>query len=144
MSDPAQLQAEADAAIAAAPPPADPTAAPAGTGPSPDDVAAGYAYLANASLGMLADAVCPAWEIQDDEKSKFADALGKACQLWFPDGIPEKWVALIVVAGVGGQIIAKRRDPATGGLLPRFRKPVTVEQRPAATAPAPDPHRPLN
>lgn len=145
VSDPAALQAEADAAIAAAPIDQAAPGAPASTGPTTDDMAAGYAQLAGAALGMITDAACPAWEINDDEKNKFADALGRACALWFPGEIPEKWVALIVVAGVGGQIVTKRRDPATGGFLPRFRKPVTVDQaRPVAAGAAPDPHRPLN
>ncbi len=134
VNDTAALQLEADAAIAAAP--VDAGAPPAAAGPSIDDMAAGYAQLAGAALGMLTDAACPAWEITKDEKTEFADALGKACALWFPGEIPEKWVALIVVAGVGGRIVAGRRDPATGGMLPRFRKPVTIEQ-PQATAAAP-------
>lgn len=143
----AALQMEADAALASAPvePVIDPaTGAPAPTGPSIDDMAAGYAELGSAALDMLTEAACPAWEITDDEKNKFSGALGRACALWFPNDIPEKWIALIVLAGVGGRIVASRRDPATGGFIPRFRKPVTVEQRPAPAGPAPDPHRPLN
>lgn len=143
----AALQMEADAALASAPvePVIDPvTGAPAPTGPSIDDMAAGYSALAGAALGMLTDAACPAWEITKDEKTEFADALGKACALWFPGEIPEKWVALIVVAGAGAQIVAKRRDPATGGFKPRFRRPATIEQPTRPTGPAPDPHRPLN
>lgn len=145
VNDPAALQLEADAAIAAAPVevtgPAG--AAPVAAGPSIDDMAAGYAELGSAALDMLTETACPAWEITTDEKDKFAGALGKACALWFPADIPEKWIALIVLAGVGGRIIGARRDPLTGGFKPRFRKPVTIEQ-PRPTGPAPDPHAPLN
>lgn len=142
MNDAAALQLEADAAIKAAP--VDLTATPpAAAGPSTDDIAAGYSMLAGAALGTLCEAACPAWEITDEEKNDFAGALGKACALWFPGEIPEKWVALIVVAGVGSKIVTARRDPATGGLLPRFRKPRTIEQ-PKNNAPAADPHAPLN
>jgi hypothetical protein len=143
VTDTAALQAEADAALAAAP--IDTGPAPVPAGPSTDDMAAGYAMLAGATLGTLTEMACPAWQITDDEKNKFADALGKACALWFPGEIPEKWVALIVVAGVGAQIVAQRRDPRTGGLKPRFYAR-TIEQpkAPAPAGPAPDPHRPLN
>jgi hypothetical protein len=136
----AELQAEADAALAAAP--IDTAAAPVPAGPSTDDMAAGYAMLAGATLGTLTELTCPAWEITDDEKTKFADALGKACALWFPGEIPEKWVALIIVAGVGSQIVAARRDPRTGGLKPRFRPKPIERAAPVATGPAPDPHAP--
>lgn len=143
MNDAAALQLEADAAIAAAP--VDLTgAAPAVAGPSPDDMAAGYSMLAGAALGTVCELTCPAWNITDEEKDSFSAALGKACALWFPGDIPEKWVALIVVAGVGSKIVAARRDPATGGLKPRFNKPRTVAEQPKNNAPAPDPHAPLN
>jgi hypothetical protein len=116
----AALQLELDAAIAAAP--VDLTGAPpAAAGPDPADMEAGYAELAGAALGMTFELTCPAWEITDDEKDKFAVALGKACALWFPGDIPEKWIALIIVAGVGGRIVAARRDPLTGGFKPRFK-----------------------
>jgi hypothetical protein len=144
VNDAAALQLEADAAIAAAP--VDLTGAPpAAAAPSSDDMAAGYSMLAGAALGTVCEMACPAWEISNEEKNDFAAALGKACALWFPGDIPEKWVALIVVAGVGSKIVAARRDPATGGLKPRFRT-VTVKQtpKPTAPAPAPDPHAPLN
>ena len=126
--DATTLQAEADAAIAAAP--VDLTgAAPAPAGPNAAEMEAGYAMLVGGVLDMSFEMACPAWEIQDDEKDKLAAALGKACALWFPNDIPEKWIALIVVAGVGGKIVAARRDPVTGGLRPRFRPPA-----PAAAA----------
>lgn len=142
VNDAAALQLEADSAIAAAP--VDLSGAPpAAAGPSTDDMAAGYSMLAGAALGTVCEMTCPAWEITDDEKNNFAAALGKACALWFPGDIPEKWIALIVVAGVGSKIVAARRDPATGGFMPRFRKPRTIEQ-PKPNAPAPDPHTPLN
>jgi hypothetical protein len=122
VNDATMLQAEADAAIAAAP--VDLTgAAPAPAGPDAAQMEAGYAMLAGGVLDMTFEMTCPAWEITDDEKNNFAAALGKACALWFPGDIPEKWVALIVVAGVGGKIVAARRDPVTGGLRPRFRPP---------------------
>lgn len=145
MNDAAALQLEADAAIAAAPVDLTGTA-PAAAGPSSDDMAAGYALLAGAALGTACELTCPAWEITDDEKNDFSAALGKACALWFPGDIPEKWVALIIVAGVGSKIVAARRDPATGGLKPRFKqqRPRTVAEQPKSNAPAPDPHAPLN
>jgi hypothetical protein len=132
-----QLIAEADAAIAGAP--ADPTpqangaaGAPA-VGPSSADIEAGYAILAGAAIDMACEATCPAWEVTTDEKTKFSDAIAKAANLWFPDGIPERWVALIVVAGVGGQIVAARRDPVTGKLKPRYFPPKPEAEAPAAT-----------
>jgi hypothetical protein len=126
----ATLLGEADAAIAAAP--VDLTGAPpAPAGPDQADMAAGYAQLAGAALGMSFELACPAWEITNVEKDQFADALGKACALWFPGDIPEKWIALIIVAGVGGRIVAARRDPTTGGLRPRFKQPIP---QPAAAA----------
>jgi hypothetical protein len=135
------LHLEADAALAAAPVDLTGAAPAAATGPSPDDMAAGYSMLAGATLGTVCEMACPAWEITDDEKNDFAAALGKACALWFPGDIPEKWVALIVVAGVGSKIVAARRDPRTGGLKPRFRT-VTIKQPPTSSPPIGDPHAP--
>lgn len=120
------LQAEADAAIAGAPVDFN-GAPPALAGPDPAAMEAGYAMLVGGVLDMSFEMACPAWEIQDEEKDKLAAALGKACALWFPNDIPEKWIALIVVAGVGGKIVAARRDPVTGGLRPRFRPPAPAE-----------------
>jgi hypothetical protein len=132
-ADPIQLQAEADAALSLAPP--DPAAAeipgaePAPAGPSPEEMEQGYAMLAGAALDMTFEMAAPAWEVTDAEKSKLADALGKACALWFPGEIPAKYVALIVVAGSVGQIVAARRDPSTGRLKPRHRT-ITIEPPP--------------
>lgn len=119
-TDQVTLQAEADAAIAAAPVDLNGTA-PAPAGPDQAAMEAGYAMLAGGVLDMSFEMTCPAWEVTDDEKDKLAAALGKACAIWFPGDIPEKWIALIVVAGVGGKIVAARRDSVTGGLRPRFR-----------------------
>lgn len=117
-----QLMAEADAAILMAPEDLmAPGGVPAPAGPDLAAMEAGYAMLAGGVLDMTFEMVAPAWEVKDDEKDKLAEALGKACALWFPGDIPEKWIALIVVAGVGGKIIAARRDPITGQLKPRFR-----------------------
>lgn len=120
----AQLQAEADAAIMMAPEDLmAPGAVPAPAGPSQADIEAGYAVLTGAALDMAFDMAAPAWEVTNDEKGKLAAAVGKAATLWFPDGIPEKWIALIVVAGVGAQIVGNRRDPVTGKLKPRYFPP---------------------
>lgn len=128
-----QLQAEADAALATAPPDLLPGAAPvAPAGPSPADMEAGYAMIAGGVLDMTCEMVVPAWEVTDDEKGKLAGALGKACALWFPGEIPERWAALIVLAGVAGQVVIARRDPATGGFKPRFRPAPVAESPPAA------------
>jgi hypothetical protein len=80
---------------------------------------------------MVCEAAVPAWEVTDDEKGKLGKALGTACALWFPGDIPPKFIALIVVAGVTGEIIASRRDPDTGKLKPRYRPP-PVKEAPAA------------
>ncbi len=133
MENIAQLEAEANAALAGAPvdPVLNTDAAPAAAGPSQADMEAGYAMLAGAALDMTCEMAVPAWEVTDDEKGKLAAALGKACALWFPGEIPEKYVALLVLAGSVGQIVAARRDPSTGRLKPRYRT-ITIEQAPAA------------
>jgi len=115
------LEAEANQAIAAAPQ-LDPALPPVQAGPSIDQMGAGYAALAEAVLGGTFEVIAPAWAVTDPEKSKLAKALGTAVALWFPGEIPEKWVALIVVAGAGFEIVAARRDPATGKLAPRFHE----------------------
>ncbi len=142
-SAPAQLIHEADVAMLDAP--VDPVlggpAGPQPTGPSTDDIAKGYAQLGKAALGMVCEAVAPNWEINDSEQSKIADALGRACALWFPEEIPEKWVALIVVVGAIGEVASRRRDPATGRFKPRHKERVVAEQ--PKKEPAGDPHAPL-
>jgi hypothetical protein len=119
--DTSTLEAEANAAIAGAPA-LDPALQPVQAGPSVADMGAGYAALAEAVLGGTFEVVAPAWAVTEPEKSKLAKALGVAVALWFPGEIPEKWVALIVVAGAGFEIVAARRDPATGKLKPRFHE----------------------
>ena len=79
-------------------------------------------------MGALLDSTCeaviPAWRVTPEEKGRMGAALSRALVLWFPYEIPEKWVALVVIAGVGLEIAAKRKDPQTGKYLPRhFAKP---------------------
>lgn len=120
----AQLQAEADAAILLAPEDVIiPGAGPAQAGPDQAAMEEGYAMIAGGVLDMTFGMVAPAWEVTDSEKSKLSIALGKACALWFPGDIPPKWIALIVVVGACGEIVATRRDPDTGRLKPRFYPP---------------------
>ncbi len=130
LTPPDILAAEAAAAMATAPvmPEIPGTAAVPAT-PDPATMEAGYAAIGEAVLGAACNAMCPAWDVTDAEKSKLAGALAHAMQLWFPGEIPEKYVALIVVAGVGFEIVSARRDPATGGLKPRFHAaPASAEQ----------------
>jgi hypothetical protein len=141
---PAQLVHEANAAMLDAP--LDPVmgadGAPAPAGPSAEDMAKGYAMLGKAALGVICEATVPNWEVNDIEQSKIADALGAACALWFPDEVPPKYAALIVLAGAIGQVAISRRDPATGAFIPRH-KIRTVAEQPKAE-PAPDQHAPIN
>lgn len=136
--DTAQLQADADAALASAPPPPPEPGAPlAPVGPSQADIEKGYAMLAEAAIGMSFRLAAPAWEITNDETTRLSTALGHAVALWFPNEIPEKWVALIVVAAVGAEIVGSRRDPETGRLKPRFYPAKAAPDVPVSTGDAP-------
>jgi hypothetical protein len=130
---PAVLEAEAAAAIATAPVEPAAPGMPVETGPTPADIEAGYRLIGDAILGATFNTVCPAWQVTEQEKGKLAGALAHAAQLWFPEAIPEKWVALIVVAGVGFEIIGARRDPNTGLLAPRFNVKPAPPAAPAET-----------
>ncbi len=146
-ADPAQLEAEAAAAMATAPVEPEIPAAPGmpAAGPSPADIEAGYRLIGDQILKAGADAICPAWSIEPQERGELAEALAHACALWFPLEIPEKWVALIVLAGVGFRVVERRRDPNTGKLRPmRFARAAPADAPAKPVAPPPDPHAPIN
>jgi hypothetical protein len=133
--DPVALAAEADA-IAAGHVETDPLVPPpAGEGgeviaPVSDaDTLAGYVVVAEAVVAGAAQSFAPAWAVTPAETHKLADALARACVLWFPDGmIPPKYLALLVVANAGWEIVAAHRDPQTGKLQPRVHiKPAEKE-----------------
>lgn len=141
--DPQALELEADAIAAAHAPELPPEGAPVDsqavdTGNTPEQVLQGYQLVCTALVDRGADALAPAWDLTREEKGSFADACARALLLWFPDQIiPPKYMALLVVAGVGLEIVGKRRDPKTGALKPRFHAakpaPVAAPVAPAAT-----------
>jgi hypothetical protein len=139
--DDAQLVAEADqvaheaaaeaAAIAAEYPPG-PTAEDAAEAVKIENAAEGYKILAFAIVGQGAELFVPNWHVTTTEKTDLADALVQALMLWFPDGlIPPKYMALLVVFGIGAKIAFARRDDS-GALLPRH----ATATAPATTATA--------
>jgi hypothetical protein len=125
--DDAQLAREADQVAQEAA--ADDAAAAAALPPTPEAEAAaaqvenaeeGYKILALAVVGQGYELFAPAWHVTPLEKGDMADALVAALMLWFPDGlIPAKYMALLVIAGIGAKIAIARRDPVTGILAPR-------------------------
>lgn len=140
--DPAALAAEADAIVGEHAPEVTPVSAP-GVDASPAvptdaEVLQGYQLITDALVDRGADAIAPAWQITSEEKAAFSGACAKALLLWFPDQIiPPKYMALLVVAGVGFEIVGKRRDPKTGELKPRhYAKPAAPAAAPAPATPA--------
>jgi hypothetical protein len=120
--DDAALSAEADAIaseFAGVIDPAVPTA-PGEQPPSEADVLAGYRMISFAVADRGFEIIAPAWAVTTEEKTRLADAMAQALVLWFPDQpIPPKYLALLVLAGVGLEIVAARKDPVTGQLKPR-------------------------
>lgn len=144
----AALEREASAAIATAPAPEIPEPgagiAPAEVGPSEEEILAGYALVCGQVVGACTSAIVPAWEVTAAENGKLSGAMARALLLWFPDQIiPPKYLSLLVVAGVGFEIINARRDPQTGRLRPARLEPPRGETVAADTS-APDPHAPPN
>lgn len=139
--DPKSLELEADAVALEhpAPPVVDASVEapgdPVGQA-SPEQVLQGYKLLTSAVTDRVADTFMPAWQLTPGERGSFADACANALLLWFPDQIlPPKYMALLVVAGVGLEIAQKRRDPRTGDFLPmQHAKP---DKRSLETAAAP-------
>ena len=136
------LEREALAAVASAPiaetvtdQVGDGIAPPAAAGPSEAEVLAGYEMVCTELISSGADALLPAWRITPPEVSKLSTACSKALMLWFPDMIiPPKYMALLVVAGVGFEIAQARKDPSTGRYHPARvpdRAPETIDQTPA-------------
>lgn len=139
--DPQSLELEADAVALEhpAPPVVDastPGAQPVEQAFSPEQTLQGYKLLTSAITDRVADTFMPRWQISPSERGSFADACANALLLWFPDQIlPPKYMALLVVAGVGLEIAQKRRDPRTGEFMPmQHAKP---EKRPIEPAAAP-------
>lgn len=100
------------------------------TGPSEADVLAGYRMISFAIVDRGFEIGAPAWAVTNEEKTRLADAMAQALVLWFPDQpIPPKYLALLVLAGVGLEIVAARKDPLTGQLKPRTHaKPAPAKE----------------
>ena len=111
---------------------------PAGlASPSEAEVLAGYEMVCTQLLDSGCTAIVPAWHVSPVEVSKLSTACSKALMLWFPDMIiPPKYMALLVIIGVGFEIAQARKDPATGryrpGQLPQ-RAPETIDGTAATT-----------
>lgn len=131
----AQLEQEANAALASAP--ADPqlngTDPGASVGPTAEDAERAYKMLGDAVLAGAFRSAAPAWEVQPGEIDRLGTALAKACAVWWPGGIPEKIAVILVVASVGYEIVEARRDPQTGQLRPRFHE-IKKAEAPAVAA----------
>lgn len=134
--DTAELTREADAIAAGAAPVADalaPEGLPvdgAGAPVDMDAVRKGYQTLMLSLTETVTAAAVPAWAVTLPEKTKLADACAEALLLWFPDQIiPPKYLAVLMIANVGYEIVQARRDPATGKL-----KPTRVIEKPAPAA----------
>lgn len=116
-------------------------AAPGVAGPSEAEVLAGYEMVCTQLIDSGCNAIIPAWQVTPPEVSKLSTACSKALMLWFPDMIiPPKYMALLVIAGVGFDIAQARKDPNTGRYRPaRFpdRAPDTIDGTPATAAAAP-------
>jgi hypothetical protein len=146
-----ELVREALAAVASAPiaepglgnpslGPTDPD--PAGVaGPSDAEVLAGYEMVCTQLIDSGCTAIIPAWRVTPLEVSKLSTACSKALMLWFPDMIiPPKYMALLVIVGVGFEIAQARKDPSTGRYRPAQlpdRAPDTIDGTPATNAAAP-------
>jgi hypothetical protein len=131
--DTSQLRSEADAAIAGAPVDPVPVGPESAPKPTEADVLQGYTLICGSVVGAAAQGLAPAWNVTPEETGRVAGACAQALLLWFPDDIiPPKYMALVVIAGVSFEIIAKRRDE-TGRLRPRFPPPqATTPEQPAA------------
>jgi hypothetical protein len=134
---PEQLQREALNAAASVPPEMDAAAeaasVPAPAGPTEEEVLAGYNMVCSEVISQGFGALAPAWRVQPPEVSKLSLACSRALMLWFPDMlIPPKYMALLVVAGVGFEIVQARRNPETGQLAPRHFP--AEQKQPASTA----------
>lgn len=119
----ADLEREVLSIAAAAPvdPGADPGAvlAPPVTGPSEEEILAGYQMVCGELIDSGCQALVPAWQVTPREVSKLSTACSKALMLWFPDMIiPPKYLALLTIAGVGFEIAQARKDPETGRYRP--------------------------
>jgi hypothetical protein len=116
-------------------------AAPGVAGPTEAEVLAGYEMVCTELIDQGCTAVVPAWQVTPHEVGRLSTACSKALLLWFPDMIiPPKYMALLVIAGVGFEIANARRDPNPGRLRPARlpdRAPETIDGTPATNAAAP-------
>jgi len=131
--DPATLVAEADLVAEEHVEDTPAAIAPAGeviTTPTDADMLAGYVVIAEAVVAGAAQSFVPAWTVTPPQSHKLADALARACVLWFPDGaIPPKYLALLVVANAAWEIAAANRDPQTGQLKARTHAKPAAEEK---------------
>lgn len=115
--------------------------APGVTGPSEAEVLAGYEMVCTELIDQGCTAVVPAWKVTPHEVGRLSTACSKALMLWFPDMIiPPKYMAILVIAGVGFDIAKARRDPSTGRYPPARvpeRAPDTIDGTPANSGAAP-------
>ena len=89
------------------------------TGPSEEEVLAGYQLVCTELIDSGCAAMLPAWQVTPREVSKLGTACAKALMLWFPDMIiPPKYLALLTIVGVGFEIAQARKDPDTGRYRP--------------------------
>lgn len=114
--DPVRLMAEADAAVADAPPELGaPT--PEGEGAAP--VAESWAPMVASVTPVLTMGVFPQWNITPEERAEFSTALGQCLDQIFPGGPVGKylcWVQLIATCGgiVAGRFLAHGKIPPLG------------------------------
>jgi hypothetical protein len=88
-------------------------------GPTEAEILAGYEMVCTELLDQGCTAIVPAWQVTPHEVGRLSTACSKALLLWFPDMIiPPKYMALLVIAGVGFEIAKARRDPDTGRYRP--------------------------
>jgi hypothetical protein len=95
--------------------------------------AAGLVFLVDRAAAITV----PNWGITPAESKELGEAAAVAMAAWFPDGvIPIKYVVLLNLAGSAYAIAEKRRDPATGGYLPRKVAPPAEARTDGAAATA--------
>lgn len=131
--DEAQLAAEADAAVAAAPIEATagaPTDGAVSTEPAAP-VESWGPFLRTAVSPLLFGLVLPQWHVSNEEQGEWTEALGQCCDQLFPGGPEGKyacWVRLIM----GSAAIIGVRAVQNGGKLPPLGPKRVLPEKPAS------------